>query len=332
MPCIVFLDDMDKFANEDDDHCDADEYVAVQSAIDEVRDIDVFILATVNNIRKLPDSLVRAGRFDRTIFVERPNSSDCTKIIKHYLKKKAVSPDLNISDITKMINYSSCAELETIVNEAAIRAAYDRREFIDIEDFVSTIVRLEYNLSDSCDQTDEKTLKRIAMHEAGHLVMSEVLIPGSIGFASVRKSRSSEKGGFVHRCKDLESREQHILISLAGKAATELYFGSCDVGSETDINRAISVIRDAVSDTGTEGFGMVDVTRRFESASDMMNFRIEAVVQAKLENYMFRVSEILIKNREFLEKTAELLAEKENLLSSDVQKIRASVMVSEIAV
>ena len=63
-PSIVFLDDMDKFANEDDRHCDAEEYVAVQSGIDEVKGYDVFVLATVNNFDKLPRSLTRPGRFD----------------------------------------------------------------------------------------------------------------------------------------------------------------------------------------------------------------------------------------------------------------------------
>ena len=85
-PAIVFLDDMDKFANEDDDHIDAPEYVTIQSCIDEVRDADVFVLATANRIRKLPQSLARAGRFDYVLAVRRPTGNDSREIIKCFLK------------------------------------------------------------------------------------------------------------------------------------------------------------------------------------------------------------------------------------------------------
>lgn len=87
-PSIVYLDDMDKFANGDERHPDAEEYVTVQSCIDEVRGKQVFVLATANNIRCLPHSLRRMGRFDRMIEVEAPRGQDAVKIIAHYLKSK----------------------------------------------------------------------------------------------------------------------------------------------------------------------------------------------------------------------------------------------------
>ena len=77
-PCIVFLDDMDKFANEDSNHRDAEEYVAVQSGIDEVKNCNVFVLATANEMWKLPNSLVRSGRFDRKIEVQYFPLENCS--------------------------------------------------------------------------------------------------------------------------------------------------------------------------------------------------------------------------------------------------------------
>ena len=104
------------------------------------------------------------------------------------------------------------------------------------------------------------------------------------------------------------------------------------MGSSYDIRKAYFSIRDEISEIGTSGFGMVDVSNhRFPDTSENMNARNEAVVQAELERYTFRAREILTKNKEFLEKVAEALVEKENLLFSDIQKIRASVMVSEFA-
>ena len=136
-PCIIFLDDLDKFANEDDDHRDAEEYVAVQAGIDEVKDHEVFVIATVNDPNKLPDSLKRSGRFDRIIKVGCPSHKDAEQIIDHYLSDKKISKDVNREDLAKMITYSSCAELETILNEAAINAAYERKDSIGINDLVN---------------------------------------------------------------------------------------------------------------------------------------------------------------------------------------------------
>ena len=120
-PSIVLLDDMDKFANEDDTHCDAPEYAAVQAGIDDVKDTGVFVIATANDIRKLPSSLRRSGRFDRKIGLQAPTASDAEEIIAHYLKTKRVSDSVNMEDLTRMMRYNSCAELETILNEAVYR-------------------------------------------------------------------------------------------------------------------------------------------------------------------------------------------------------------------
>ena len=83
-PAIIFLDDMDKFANEDSNHRDAEEYVAVQSGIDDIKGAAVFVFATANDIDKLPDSLKRSGRFDRKIEVCCPSSDDAVEIIKYF--------------------------------------------------------------------------------------------------------------------------------------------------------------------------------------------------------------------------------------------------------
>ena len=102
-PSIIFLDDLDKFANEDDNHRDAQEYVAIQTGIDDVKEAEVFVIATVNNIRKLPISLVRVGRFDRKIEVDRPSDKDSRDIIKHFLENKKISEEIDMDDIARMI-------------------------------------------------------------------------------------------------------------------------------------------------------------------------------------------------------------------------------------
>lgn len=333
-PCVIFLDDMDKFANEDSDHRDAEEYVAVQSGIDEVKNCDVFVLATANEMRKLPESLVRSGRFDRKIEVKRPTDKDANEIIEHYLSDKKVSENVNMEDLSKMISYSSCAELETILNEAAISAAYKRKTDIEMEDLVKSVLRMIYDSPDNYTKASAEDMKKTALHEAGHLVVSEVLCPGSVGLASLRSTGRDSTGGFIHRCKELSRRPYYVLVSLAGKAAVELYY--CDTvasGCQSDINRACNYIRDGISENATLGFGMIDVsTRSFPETSENMNSRSEAVTHAELERYMRITKDILLKNREFLERVAAALIEKETLLYSDIRALTESTTITEVAV
>ena len=109
-PVIVFLDDMDKFANEDYTHCDAEEYVTVQSCIDDCKGEGVFTLATVNDRYCLPDSLWRAGRFDKVIEVNLPKGKDAIQIIEHFLNQKQGIGDVDIVEISRLMEGRSCAE------------------------------------------------------------------------------------------------------------------------------------------------------------------------------------------------------------------------------
>ena len=333
-PAIVFLDDMDKFANEDEDRRDAEEYVSIQSGIDEVKDSEVFVIGTANNMRKLPRSLTRSGRFDRKIEVCSPSPTDAFEIIKHYLKDKKIADDLNLEDIAMMIQYSSCAELETILNEAAILAAYARRERITMKDMVNAVLRMEYEAPDSFTKTSEDDMRRIALHEASHLVICEVLCSGSVGLASLRSSGRDSMGGFVRRCKELTRRPFDILISLGGKAAVELYYADAHAsGCHTDMKRAAEQIRTAITESCVSGFGYMDIENHFTPAmSENLNSRNEAVVHAELERYLFKAKDILLKNKDFLEKVTAALIEKETLLYSDIKALRESVSVVEIAV
>lgn len=333
-PAIIFLDDMDKFANEDESHRDAEEYVAVQAGIDEVKGSGVFVLATANEVHKLPKSLRRSGRFDRKIEVCCPTPKDAYSIIRHYLKDKQVSDDVNLEDIAMMINYSSCAELETILNEAAIRAAFRRKEHITMEDLVGAVLRMEYEAPDDCSKEADENMRKIALHEAGHLVISEVLCQGSVGLASLRTSGRDSTGGFIRRCKNLSRRPYYILVSLGGKAAVELYYSdTCASGCQSDIHRAADYIRTEMTESGTCGFGMVNIeTRNTPGMSESLNARNEAVVHAELERYLFKARDILLKNRDFLEKTVDALVKKGTLLYSDIKALREAAAVTEVPV
>ena len=324
-PVIVFLDDMDKFSNEDYRRKDTEEYVTVQAGIDEVKDTGVFVLATANDIDKFPDSLIRAGRFDKQIEVERPTNRDADEIIRYYLEDKKVADSVDMDDLTKMISYRSCAELEGILNEAAILAAHQRKKQIEMDDLVKAVLRKEYNAPDNFTEMAAEDLQRTALHEAGHLVVSEMLCPESVGLASLK----NRDRGFIHRCAGIGSPKDHVLIALAGKAAVELYYADyCTDGCSDDLRKAYRCIRDMMAENATHGFGMLDVaaTHSYADTSESLNSRNEAVVQAALERYMITTRDILLRNRAFLEAVTNALIQKKTLLFSDIQKIRENVI------
>lgn len=332
-PSILFLDDMDKFANEDSSHCDAEEYVAVQAGIDDVKGSDVFVIATVNDEDKLPKSLLRTGRFDRKIELEAPSGKDAALIIQHYLSGKNLADDFNMDDVVKMITYNSCAELETITNEAALHAAFARKETIGTEDFVYAVLRMQYNAVEGDQDLTKEDQRRVALHEAGHLVICELLCPGSVGFASLRSSTGASVGGFIHRCKPLARRSHDTLVTLGGKAAVELFYADTAAGGcREDLERALGNVFTAVSESGTCGLALLDMdgVMRFRPSNDYVA-HVETAVHAELERYMFQARDMLIRNRDFLTAATEALLEKKMLLYSDVQAIRKSVGITDMA-
>ena len=328
-PSIIFLDDMDKFANEDDMHRDAEEYVAVQSGIDEVKGSGVFVIATVNAVWKLPGSLTRLGRFDRKFEINPPTRDEAAQIIKYYISDKKVSDDINMEDICNMISYSSCAELETILNEAAINAGFKRKEYVETEDIVDAVLKIEYDSPDNYSVADEEELRKTALHEAGHAVVSEVILPGSIGLVSLRISGKDSVRGFTRQCKVHDDPMDHIYVGLGGKAAHELFYNDgADPGSVSDLSKATELITKEVRYRGTCGIGMTDVwDASDERPSDPYRSKIETVVSAELEKAIVRARKILQENEGFLKAVQEALLEKETLLYSDIKEIREKFSV-----
>lgn len=329
-PSIVFLDDIDKFANEDYDHKDAGEYVAIQAGIDEVKDQEVFIIATANDIRRMPDSLLRAGRFDRKINVQIPGRQDAIDIIKHYLSQKTVSDDVNMEDLSRMFRYNSCAELESIINEASIIAGSRRKKEVEMEDLVAAVLRSQYDSPDEFDRISMEEITETALHEAGHVVVSEALVSRSVGLVSIRADGRNDKNGFVYNCERFTKLSQRVCTALAGKAAVELYYAETSaVGCQGDLEKAAELIKMGITSNANLGIGMLSVAGgSFYDASESFNARNESVVQAEMERLMLVTKDVLLKNRVFLEKLRDKLVEKETLLYSDIQRIKEECEVA----
>lgn len=324
-PSIVFLDDMDKFANDDSNHRNSEEYVTVQSCIDDVKGKDVFVLATANSIRNLPDSLLRAGRFDKIIEVNTPTGKEAEDIIAYYLGQKRFVADVNVSEIARILDGKSCADLETVINEAGIYAGFDGRENIDMDDIIRACMRVIFNAPESLDGYSDEVVEKIAYHEAGHAVVAEILEPNSVNIVSVC-THDSCTGGItsLYQSKDYFSSkhymENRVRCLLAGRAATEVKYGDVDVGANSDIHRAFSIVERFVDDYCSTGFDRFE-TRTTTAATAQ---RKEMQVTSEMERYYAEARKILIQNREPLDKLAAALVEKKTIIARDIKAIKAT--------
>lgn len=339
VPSIVFLDDMDKFANGDSNHRDAEEYVTVQSCIDEYKSADVFVLATVNNIEKLPQSLLRAGRFDRILKVSAPRGEDALQIISHHLKKKNFMAEIDEKNIARIMNGRSCAELETVVNEAGLRAGYERAQKITMKHFLQACLKMIFQVSlvptdEPCarDGRSEEERKRIAYHEAGHAVVSEILIPDSVTLVCTRGQKGRE-GGFTSYYNDdvdaLRLRNTSIVRCLAGMAATEQKFGVVDIGTENDLDQAFRMVGDGIVDNCSCGFRFHSIN--YSSSEDLRAER-EQAAPCEMERYYRKAKEILACNNVFFEKVAQALLKKDLLTMADLKELKKGCALVSVAI
>lgn len=316
-PSMLLLDDMDKFSS---DEFSTAAFTAVQSCIDKVQEKQVFVIATVNNVEEIPDSLLRCGRFDRQIKVQRPNCTDGEQIIRRYLSGKAPVPDISLSDLTQLLSHSSCAQVESALNEAAIYAAYERSGSITRTHLVRAVLKTIHHVPPEVYPVSEEQRKKVAFHEAGHTAMLELAAPGSAAFATLLYSPASTYCyGFVHLNRSL-GRRADILVRLAGKAACELQYGRMAPGCNSDIRNAAKLIREKAEELGSSGMLGVNVSGRYGDSEAGLLER-ETIVRAELERYLFEAKEMLASHRQMVQELAEALLEKQTLLHSEIQAI-----------
>ncbi|MBE5878228.1 MAG: AAA family ATPase [Lachnospiraceae bacterium] len=343
-PSIVLLDDMDKFANEDERHPNAEEYVTVQSCIDAAKSKDVFVIATVNHIDNLPKSLKRAGRFDICIHLKTPKGDDALLITRHYLNKIDFQMDLDVNAVGKMMSGHSCAELECIINRAGLLACYENAEKITMKHFMRAYMK-QINDVDVCSidtlcngscvdlNNGRNRVAQTIYHEAGHLVAAEVLSNDSVKYACIYSECGRIAGMTSVDIKDNDILEEwlvQVVIGLAGKATTEQKFGVFDIGCERDVNRAIKIVEDLIKNKAMCG---IMFCNGFEHRiSEKYSERLEIAVVSEVEKLYLKAKEVIAKNWEFVERIAKAMSEEVLLLGIDIQRIKSECDIVRVCV
>lgn len=328
-PSIILLDDLDKFANEDEDHKNALEYVTIQSCIDEIKNDDVFVLATANELHLIPDSLLRAGRFDVRILINTPKGKDAEMIIKHYLETKKSVDSFDVKDLSRILNGRSCAELETIINQAGIYAGFMNKSHIEFEDIIRASIRVVYDAVETIQNESLEDNEMVAYHEAGHAVISEIVEPCSVTMISVGGFEGNI-GGFTSFFREsnyfesIKLMKNRILCLLGGKCAIEVKYGTTDVGCATDIKRAIGIIERIMTQYAGNGFDKC--TPRRTKSSNIFEYFQDRVIADELERYYQLTREILINNRVFLDELAKEIKQKKILVAKDIKQIKERIL------
>ena len=238
-PSILLLEDLNLYVESTSPY--APEWACLQACIDDAKDTDLFVIATTNDTRYMPPSLLRPGRFDYVIYLQPPIGENAENIVSYYLRDKDLAEDVLISDIVKAMPKVSCATLETVMNLAALNSVYQGHEHIQKEDITEALLQVVYKLQKTDKETDSTELQKIAVHEAAHAVVGEVLHPGSIGIVTVRGSQGVI-GGMANGCATYAQNEEEFLDevtkTLAGRAGVSLIYGVMDIQASADIEQA----------------------------------------------------------------------------------------------
>ena len=326
-PSIIFFDDMDKFAEDNlQQNCNKEEFVAIQTGLEEIVDKDVFVIATANDINYLPNSLMRDGRFGKQIEFTMPSFSDSVKIIEYFLKDKRISNEITAESLAHILYGNSCAVLESVINEAGIYAAYANQTeitYADVKRAVAKVVLKRYDLKD----IDDNKRQRISYHEAGHAVL-HLLSGKSIGILAIGKC--GENGLGIGVCCpsdvglrfDFQESESEIISLLAGKASVEIQFGEIDLGTMKDLQAAMDEIEITMEFLAAHGFEFLYLNSRYCDAQSMRQLDKNQEKKVRLlEEFYNRAKTILLQNKQFLDKMAQELYEKEVLLYDEINII-----------
>ena len=321
---IIIIEDLCKFANTDVHNRDAQEFVCVQSCIDETRD-QVFVIATANDIRKLPDSLVRSGRFDTVIEMRYPTGKTATEIVEYFLKDKNVEDSVSAEEISRIMDGHSISDLEQVANDAGVYAIYEGRNKISRDDLIRAAMRIIFNAPESSVERKKEDLQRLAVHEGGHCVVMECLESGSVNLVSINGHNGSIGG--ITSYNNNESyfcspryMEYRVIALLAGKAATEMVFGDYDIGCNKDVERAFNIVERFVDNYCNFGF---DKFERRGSSPVLLEKR-ETFVHAEIDRYYQKAKQLIASNRNFFDEIVRQLMKKKTLASEDIKIIQSN--------
>ena len=339
-PCIVFIDEIDAVARRRGSGLGGGHDEREQTLNQMLVEMDGFgvnegiiVLAATNRPDILDPAILRPGRFDRKLAVGRPDVKGREAILKVHAKNKPIGDDVDLNRVARTTAGFVGADLENLLNEAAITTAKEGRKYIQQNDIDRAFVKVGIGEEKKSRVISEKEKKITAYHEAGHAILFHVLpdmgpvhtvsiIPTGIGAAGYTMPLPGEDEMFNTKGRML----QHIQVSLGGRIAEELIFGDVTTGASQDIKQATALAKSMVMQYGmSEKVGLVNygsegdeifIGRDFgqtKSYGEHMATIIDEEVKRIIDDCYAKAKEIIEANRSVLDRCAALLLEKEKI-------------------
>jgi len=303
----------------------------------------VILLAATNRPEILDPALLRAGRFDRQVLVDRPDRKGRFEILKVHVRKVQLAPDIDLDAIAGLTTGFTGADIANLVNEAAIVATRRNAASVSLNDFTEAIERIVAGLEKKSRVLNADERRRVAYHEMGHALVAATLpgidpvqkvsiIPRGVGALGYTIQRPTEDRFLLGKA-NLENR---IAVLMGGRAAEQLVFeGDVSTGAADDLQRATEIALEMVT-----RYGMDDKvgqrtyapapqpfipvpTANHVQAAEVTTREIDVAVRDLLAKAFERAREILQKRRSDLDAGAELLLKRETLTADDFPPIRS---------
>jgi len=346
-PSIVFVDEIDAVGrhrgaglggSHDEREQTLNQLLVEMDGFD--TDTNVIIIAATNRPDILDPALLRPGRFDRRVTLDRPDIKGREEILEVHVKGKPIAPDVDLADIARSTPGFVGADLENLVNEAAILAARRNKRIIERPEFMESIERVIAGPERKSRLINPSEKRIIAYHEAGHAVVINAL-PEADNVQKVSIISRGEAGGytiaFPEEDRMLKSRKQimsDMITLLGGRAAEEIVFNDITSGASNDLERATKLARTMVMRLGmSDALGpmvygkkeeLVFLGREISEQRDYSEHiaeQIDTAIQELVQNAYQKAKDILNQYRTELDKVAEKLLEVESITAAQFFEI-----------
>lgn len=339
-PCIVFIDEIDAVARRRGTGMGGGHDEREQTLNQLLVEMDGFginegiiVLAATNRVDILDPAIMRPGRFDRKITVGTPDVGGREDILNVHAKNKPLSDDVDLTQIAQTTAGFTGADLENLLNEAAIGAAKENRAYIEQKDIKAAFIKVGIGGEKKSRIISDKEKRITAYHEAGHAILFHVLpdvgpvytvsiIPTGIGAAGYTMPLPEKDEMFMTKGRML----QEIMVSLGGRIAEEIIFDDITTGASSDIKKATKVARKMVTRFGmSDNIGVINYDEDDDEVfigrdlahqkgySEAVAGEIDKEVKQIVSDCYARAKSLILENEKILHSCAELLLEKEKI-------------------
>lgn len=347
-PCIVFIDEIDAVARRRGTGMGGGHDEREQTLNQLLVEMDGFgvnegiiVMAATNRVDILDPAILRPGRFDRKVYVGRPDVKGREEILEVHAKNKPLGDDVNLERVAQTTAGFAGADLENLLNEAAIQAAKHDRKYITQADIDKSFIKVGIGTEKKSRVISDKEKEITAYHESGHAILFHVLpdvgpvhtvsiIPTGNGAAGYTMPLPEKDEMFNTRGKMIQS----IMVSLGGRIAEELTFDDITTGASQDIKQATAYAKAMVTKFGmSEELGLIaygddeeevfigrDIGHGRGYAEETAS-KIDSEVKRIVDECYRNAKDIIMQNRDVLEKCAKLLMEKEKISQEEFEAL-----------